>query len=39
MCVDSGIHYQPDPDNVREEGGCWAAISAMASAMAPILPW
>ena len=21
MCVDSGVHYESDPDDVREEGG------------------
>ena len=21
MCVDSGVHYEPDPDDVQEEGG------------------
>ena len=21
MCVDSGVHYEPDLDDVREEGG------------------
>ena len=21
MCVYSGVHYEPDPDNLREEGG------------------
>ena len=21
MCVDSGVHYEPDPDDLREVGG------------------
>ena len=37
--VDSGVYHEPDPDNVREVGGWWAAISAMLSAMAPSSPW
>ena len=37
MCVDSGIHYEPDPDDPW--AGMYAEILAMVSAMAPSCPW
>ena len=39
VCVDSGLYHEPDPNMCGRWAGRWAAISAMALAMAPSSPW